>query len=137
MTAQAIQALVDAANAKDWDHVREVMSEDCVFEDVARGITVQGGDGFARYMQGFEGSFSDMRLEVVSSVGDGERESAEILSRGKHDGPLRFPDREIPATGKTVNAPLCWFAEISDGKITRLRDYYNPATFMAQLGVTT
>jgi steroid delta-isomerase-like uncharacterized protein len=127
--------LVEASNAKDWDRVRQVLSDDCVFEDVARGIVVEGADGFVRYQQSFENSFSDMRLELVATVGDGERESAELRSRGTHDGPLRFPDGEIPATGKTVDAPLCWFADVCDGRITRLRDYYNPATFRTQLGV--
>src|SRR5262249_47025947 len=111
---------------------------DCVFEDVARGITVNGGAGFAQYMEGFGASFSDMQLEIASSVGDGEYESAEIVARGTHDGPIRFPDgTEIPASGRTANAPLCWFADVSGGKIPRLRDYYTPATFMTQIGVSS
>ncbi|MCH5676618.1 hypothetical protein MKW14_33320 [Streptomyces sp. CME 23] len=77
-----------------------------------------------------------MRIEVVRTVGSDEYESAELLSTGTHDGTLRFPDGEIPATGRTVNVPLCWFAEITDGKIARLRDYYNPGTFRTQLGAT-
>jgi ketosteroid isomerase-like protein len=48
---------------------------------------------------------------------------------------LASPAGEIPATGRPLAAPFVWYAEVVDGKVTRLGDYYNAATFMAQLGL--
>jgi ketosteroid isomerase-like protein len=76
-----------------------------------------------------------MRLEALSYVGDEQRAAGEFVGRGTHDGPLASPAGEIPATGRELAAPFVWYAQIADGKVVRLNDYYNAATLMAQLGL--
>jgi ketosteroid isomerase-like protein len=76
-----------------------------------------------------------MQLELLSCVGDDVRAAGEFVGRGTHDGTLHAPTGAIPATGRELSAPFVWYAEVADGKITRLGDYYNAATLMSQLGL--
>ena len=133
--ADVLQGLTDAFNARDFGRAQELLADDLVFTDYAMGVTINGIDGFVDYAKGFATAFPDMRLELVSSVGDDRRAAGEFVGRGTHDGPLATPEGEIPATGRTLAAPFVWYAELDNGKIARLADYYNAATFMTQLGL--
>jgi len=133
--ADLLRDLADAFNARDFDRAHQLLSEDLVFEDLAMGETTHGIDGFIEYAKGFARAFSDMRLETRSSISQGVHAAAEFFGRGTHDGPLPTPSGEIPATGKHIDTPFVWYADIADGKITALRDYYNAMTIMTQLGL--
>src|SRR3982751_35463 len=96
----------------------------------AMEAAISGVDGFIDSARAFATAFSDMRLEALSYVGDDRHPAGEFVGRGTHDGPLPSPNGEIPATGRTLEAPFVWYAEITNGKIVRLGDYYNAATFL-------
>jgi steroid delta-isomerase-like uncharacterized protein len=132
---EILRSLADAFNARDFERARGLVSDDLVFVDYATGATINGVEGFVEYARGFATAFSDMRLEALSYVGDDRRAAGEFVGRGTHDGPLATPAGTVPATGRTLAAPFVWYAELADGKITRLGDYYDGATFMTQLGL--
>src|SRR5581483_1209098 len=133
--ASILEGLADAFNARDFDRARTLVADDVVFVDYAMEMTINGVDGFLDYANGFATAFPDMRLEALSYVGDDTRAAGEFMGRGTHDGPLQSPMGEIPPTGRELNAPFVWYADVAGGKITRLGDYYNAATFMSQLGL--
>jgi steroid delta-isomerase-like uncharacterized protein len=135
VAADVLQGLADAFNSRDFDRARTLLADDVVFVDYAMEATIDGADGFLEYANGFATAFSDMRLEALSYVGDDARAAGEFVGRGTHDGPLQTPMGEVPPTGRQLNAPFVWYADVRDGKIARLADYYNAATFMSQLGL--
>ena len=135
MSAEIIKALADALNARDWDAGRGYLSDDLDFVDLAMGHETRGPDEFIAYAQAWAGAFSDMKLELRAAVGDDRHAAGDFVGRGTHDGPLPSPQGEIPPTGRSMEAPFSWFCDVSDGKLTAIRDYYNPMTIMSQLGL--
>jgi steroid delta-isomerase-like uncharacterized protein len=133
--AELIRSLADAFNARDFDRGRELVSDDLEFTDYAMGVTLQGGDAFIGYARSWANAFSDMQLEVGGVVADDRHAAAEFVGRGTHDGTLPTPNGDVPATGRTIDAPFTWFCDVADGKLTRVGDYYNAMTIMAQLGL--
>ena len=134
-STELLQRLADLFNARELDRLSEVVSDDADFEDVAAGEVVHGASGLAEYMGMWAGAFSDMKLETLAIVGDDRHVAAEFKWRGTHDGPLASPGGEVPATGRTLEERFTWFAEVENGKLTGLRDYYNAMSLMAQLGL--
>jgi steroid delta-isomerase-like uncharacterized protein len=133
--AELIRSLAEAFNARDFDRGRELVSEDLEFVDHAMGVTLQGADAFIEYARTWATAFSDIRLEVRGVVADDRHAAGEFVGRGTHDGTLPTPNGDVPATGRTIEAPFTWFCDVADGKLARVGDYYNAMTIMAQLGL--
>ena len=55
---------------------------------------------------------------------------------GTHNGTLRGPAGDIPATGRSVDARFCGIYEFDEGKITSCHLYFDQADMMMQLGLT-
>jgi steroid delta-isomerase-like uncharacterized protein len=132
---EILRALADAFNARDFDRARELVSDDLEFVDVAMGVTTSGPDGFIDYARSWANAFSDMQLEVLAAVADERHASGELVGRGTHDGTLPTPSGEVPATGRRMEVPFTWFADVEGGKLTSMRDYYNALSIMVQLGL--
>jgi steroid delta-isomerase-like uncharacterized protein len=130
-----LRDLADAFNARDFDRARQLMSDDIEFIDVASGQTARGHDGVIEYVQGWFGAFPDMQLETRALVADESYAAGEFVGRGTHNGTLPTPGGEVPATGRKLDERFVWFADIADGKITGVRDYYNAMAVMMQLGL--
>jgi steroid delta-isomerase-like uncharacterized protein len=133
--AESMQTLVDAFNKRDFESARGLLADDLTFEDVAAGVTVSGPDGFFGYAGAWAGAFSDMEITVLSIVGDDTHAAGELSGGGTHDGTLPTPQGPVPPTGKRFDERFTWYADIADGKITGLRDYYNMMSIMTQLGL--
>ncbi len=132
---EILRALADAFNARDFDRARELVSDDLEFVDHAMGVTINGPDGFIDYARSWANAFSDMQLELLAVVADERHASGELVGRGTHDGTLPTPSGEVPATGRRMEVPFSWFADVEAGKLTSMRDYYNALSIMVQLGL--
>ena len=133
--ADILRALAEAFNARDYDRARELVSDEVEFVDVAAGETARGHDEFIEVLRTWAGAFSDMEIEPLVLVADETYAAGEFVGRGTHDGPLPTPAGEIPPTGRKLEDPFTWFAELAGGKVTSLRDYYNAMALMVQLGL--
>ena len=58
-----------------------------------------------------------------------KKEHLKILKRGQ----ARIL---LTATGKKIELPACQIIEIADGKVKSMRQYFDMATMMQQLGIT-
>ena len=68
-------------------------------------------------------------------VGAFNESAGEFVGRGTHDGTLMSPQGELPPTGKRLEERFSVVIDVSDGKITGVREYYDVMTLMAQLGL--
>lgn len=118
----------------DWGAFAANMTPDTILESpVMQG---RGPEQILPYFQGVKSAFPDMEGHVVNAVANGNIAAIELRSEGNHTQPMYTPRGNIPATGKHVVIRMTFFYEIVDGKIVSMREYFDPAGFMAQLGVT-
>jgi steroid delta-isomerase-like uncharacterized protein len=132
---EVLQALADAINARDYDRIGGLLSDDVEFADVAAGQTVSGRDATLAVVRMWLGAFPDMRLEVLALVADERHGAGELVGRGTQDGTLVTPMGEIPPTGRRFEEPFTWFVDLSGGRVSGWRDYYNAMSLMMQLGL--
>ncbi len=141
--AMSDQALVDAAKAsiiaygaKDWDAVRRVVTPGIVYDEVSTNRNVRGIDDVLAIWQGWAAALPDSKASFESVHVSGNTVILELTWRGTHTGPLRTAAGEIPATGRPIELRACQIVDVVDGKTHRVRQYFDMATLMVQLGVT-
>jgi steroid delta-isomerase-like uncharacterized protein len=116
------------------EKVLEHAAADVEIEMIAFGQTFRGHDGFRQFMQAFNTSFPDLKIEAASPVSDGDRVVAELVGVGTHKGPLMTPAGPIPPTGNTVHFRVCEVWEMRDGKVAKLRNYQDAGSILRQIG---
>ncbi len=137
------QALVDAAKAsiiaygeKDWDAVKRAVTAGIVYDEVSTNRKVQGIDDVLTIWKGWAAAFPDSKATFGDAHVSGNTVILELTWRGSHTGPLRTPAGEIPATGKPIEVRACQIVDVAEGKTERIRQYFDMATLMAQIGAT-
>jgi steroid delta-isomerase-like uncharacterized protein len=137
------QSLIDAAKAldiaygeKNWDAVRASVAPSVLYDEVATHRKMQGVDQLIAAWQGWATAFPDSKATFRNAFVSGNTVVLEVTWRGTHRGPLHTPGGQIAATGKTFDLPACQIIEIADGKATSMRQYFDMATLMQQLGIT-
>ncbi len=129
--ADAIREEQRAFNERDWDAMRGLIAEDCVFTD-GRGMRHEGPDQFVdNYSKGWADAFSDARITDPKIYDAGATVVAEFVGRGTNDGPLG----PMEATGRQLElAYLEIYHFDSEGKIVGGRAYFDQVDMLTQLG---
>jgi steroid delta-isomerase-like uncharacterized protein len=132
----AAKAPVIAYGKKDWDAVKAAVAPDVVYDEVATNRKVQGVDPVIALWKGWATALPDSKATFHEAFVSGDTVVLEVTWRGKHTGPLQTPTGQIPATGKSIELRACQVFEIANGKAQSMRQYFDMATLMQQLGVS-
>jgi steroid delta-isomerase-like uncharacterized protein len=128
---QTVQAQQGAFNERNWESMRDLIAEDCVFVD-GRGQRHQGPDEFVEnYSKGWADAFSDGQVTRPKYYDAGDTVITEFVGRGTNDGPLGT----LPASGRSVELPYLEIYHFNaDGKVIGGRAYFDQLDLLAQLG---
>lgn len=96
--AQLRRVTDEVINGRDLDLVDELFSDDYVMHDPNAPGEVRGQEAMKGYLGMFLGAFSDLRLEVVDQVAEGNKVATRYVGSATHDGDLMG----IAATGNKV-----------------------------------
>jgi len=137
------ESLIDAAKApviaygkKDWDALRAAITPSFLYEEVATHRKMRGVDQFIAGWQGWATALPDSKATIHNAFVSGDTVVLEVTWRGTHKGPLQTPTGQIAATGKPIEIEACLVYHIAGGKPESMRQYFDMATMMQQLGVT-
>jgi steroid delta-isomerase-like uncharacterized protein len=130
------RSLYEAFNDRDLDLIAQSMAPDGQILIVGSGDTFDGPDGARKYNQMWATAFLDAVIEIDRIVATDEYAVVEFTGRGTHTGTLTTPAGSFPATGRSVTLQLCDVLQITDGKVTSQRTYFDSGSLMTQLGVT-
>ena len=127
----SVQAEHKAFNARDWDTIRGLFADDCVFVD-ATGVEHKGADAFVNdYAKPWSVGFSDAKVNDGKYYDAGDTVVAEFVGTGVNDGVMAG----MPATNRPINIPFCEIYHFgSDGKITSGTAYFDMYAMLVQLG---
>jgi predicted ester cyclase len=102
------------------------------------GIVLRGPDELRQMLGAYRAAFPVMKHELVSVVEDETRAALELRVIMQHDGPFPTAHGVIEPTGKTVVIESVEIVEIDGrGKVKTWRTYFDQASFLAQLGIST
>ena len=127
---QVARDWVDAWNARDVERILACLTVDAVYEDVTLGAVNRSRDEARQFIQGAWAAFPDLRFELTAASVAGEHGTAEWMMLGTHQGDFAG----LPATGKTFSVRGASILELAGDKIRHVRDYWDFATVLRQLG---
>jgi steroid delta-isomerase-like uncharacterized protein len=131
----AAKASVIAYNNKDWDAVKAAITPDFVYDEVPNRRRAQGPDQVLAVWKGWAAAMPDSKATFHDAFVSGNTVVLELTWRGTHTGPLETPAGPIPPTGKRFELRACQVVEIAGGKTKSVRQYFDMATLLQQLGV--
>jgi steroid delta-isomerase-like uncharacterized protein len=119
-----------AWSSHDMDQVLPLYTDNSVHEDVTIGAVKHGKEEIRAFGHDFISGFPDFKIEMTSGFVAGDFGAGEWIMTGTHAGDR--PGR--PASGKAISVRGASIAELRDGKIRRVSDYWDMATLLRQTG---
>jgi steroid delta-isomerase-like uncharacterized protein len=137
-------SLIDAAKApviaygnKDWAAVKGSIAGNFTYEEIATQRKADGVDQAIAIWQGWAAALPDSRATFNNAVVSGDTVVLEVTWNGTHTGPLQTPTGALAPTGRRIQLRACQVFQIAGGKAQSMRQYFDMATLMQQLGVTS
>ncbi|MCU9850199.1 ester cyclase [Defluviimonas sp. WL0024] len=136
-TEKVVRQFHESWDMRDPERGVAVIAEDCQFEDVARGESQIGPEGYRMDYERWRRAFPDGEVKVTNVVVDGDRAVVEFVNRGTHTGPLESSLGTFEPSGRRQETRYCSVMRVKDGKVVEGRDYYDAATIARQLGLVS
>lgn len=125
-------------NAHDREGFLGLYDEAVVFADKATGHKLVGREEFGKgFYDLWTDAYPDSTIKDPVVFGEGELVCLEARFVGTNTGIYKGADMEMPPTGKTVDAPYVFIAEIRDGKVKTARHFYDRLLAFEQEGILT
>jgi predicted ester cyclase len=133
--AQVVGAqFVEAFNAHDEQRIRELNSEDTVFE-APGDVSLQGRDAATDYAMSWLNAFPDARITVQHELTAGEWVVQEFTFTGTHTAPMQSPMGEIPPTNRSLTGRAVQIFRVEGDAVVDTRLYFDQVEVMTQLGL--
>ncbi len=117
-----VEAYFAAISSQDVEALTAVFSPDGVMEDPVGTRPIQGRDGFQRFLDGITSTFNEMILTPAESFHAGGEVAVRWTAQGRSKEGV-----EVHYGGIDV------FSFDEEGRVTRMRGYWEPRALFAQL----
>jgi steroid delta-isomerase-like uncharacterized protein len=121
------QAFCDAWASHDPEQIVALFTEDAFYEDVPFGLTANGSAELRVFARDFFAAVPDLTIACTATTTKDGHGSVEWTFSGTDVG--------IFKTGKPFAVRAASVFETRRGKIARIADYYDAATWMRQVGL--
>ena len=131
----AAKAPLLAYSAKDWDKVKRSITSNFIYDEVGTARKVQGIDNVVPLWQEWAAAMPDSKATIHAAHVSGNTVVLELTWTGTHTGPLNLPTGTVAGTGKGIDMRAAAIFEITGGKASTQRHYFDMATMLNQLGI--
>ncbi len=114
------------------ERIDAIFTDDGIYEDVAGGQVHRGKEEIKQLLRSAFTWAPDFRVTMKSLVIAENSAATEWVSEGIQTGPIG----NLPASGNSFRLRGTSILGFRNGKITRVTDYYDMASFLKQLGAT-
>jgi steroid delta-isomerase-like uncharacterized protein len=125
-----VHELYAAWSLHEPERIDAIFAEDAAYEDVAGAQLVQGKQAIKELLRAAYAWAPDFRVTMKSLIIVDNAAATEWLSEGIQTGPIG----DLPASGNSFRLRGASILTFRDGKIAKITDYYDMATFLRQLG---
>lgn len=127
-----VRQFTEATNAADWDALAQIVAEDFTRHSAAtEGPPISSLDEFVALQEAFLDSFPDQRVVLQQLIAEGDF----VAIRATYSGTQLGPIGELPATGKSVQAPFLAVLRVDSGRIAELWVEWDNVAMLRQLGL--
>ncbi len=125
---------IKAFNAHDLEALARDSAAD--IEGTAPGdVKLKGPQAVKEYNQTFITAFPDARTEAKNIFVQGNHVIVEGVFTGTHNGTLKTPMGDVPATGRKVKGEFVQIFEVDRGLVKRASLLFDQVQLMTQLGM--
>jgi len=129
-------AIHEAFVKRTPERFQELIAEDAIWIDVPTGVTLSGREAAVRHdYSNWAQAFPDSTAEVVNLIANEDWAVVEHIGTGTHSSNLRLGGRVYPPTRRRVEIRVLDIVQFRNGKAILIRNYYDVATMLFQLGV--
>lgn len=128
------QRFVEAFNAHDEDRLRQLNSENTVFE-APGDIHIEGREAATQYAMAWLRAFPDARITVRNELVDGDWVAQEFTFEGTHEDTLSSPTGDIAATHKGLKGRGVQVFRVEGDTVAETQLYFDQVQVMTQLGL--
>ncbi|MCW3065429.1 MAG: hypothetical protein JWN32_2601 [Solirubrobacterales bacterium] len=129
---ELVEGFLAAWSAHDGDAFGPLCAPEVSYEDATTAEPIEGASAIADHAERLWRAIPDARLESTGpNLTDGRYVAAPCKLLGSHRGPLD----ELPASGRFVIVHGVLMAEVEDGRLTRLRVFFDRYDAAQQLGI--
>ena len=121
--ADVLRAELAAASAQDVKALEAFWSADC--QKWVPGAYLQGADQVVAWDQALWEAFPDFQVIPTRTIEEGSAVGFHGRVTGTHQGTLRTPNGDIPATGRRVDFTIGGDCEIQDRQIVSMRLHFD------------
>jgi steroid delta-isomerase-like uncharacterized protein len=132
---EAAKAPVEAYNEKNWHRLRSVVTPDFVYEEVATQRRLEGVDAVMACWQAWARAFPDSKATFDGEFVSGGTVVLEVTWSGTHSGLLELPGGPVAPTNRPIRLQSCQVLGLRNGKAQSIRQYFDIATLLQQLGM--
>jgi steroid delta-isomerase-like uncharacterized protein len=130
-----MQEYFDLLFGKEMDTLVDLFDDDIDWLIVPTGTRIKGKSQFRTLAQGHWSASPDRVKKVVNLFANDEYACLEYTSGGTLTGEVDFVDISIKPTGRKYELQCCFvFHFTQDGKIDRVREYFDMETVHRQTG---
>ena len=98
-------------------------------------IKLKGSQQIKEYNQNFVTAFPDARVEAKNIFTQGNQVVVEGVFTGTHNGTLKTPMGDVPATGNKVSGEYIQVFDVDRGLVKKVHMIYDQVQLMTQLGM--
>ena len=125
------QRWVDGWNSHDVTRILACLTPDAIYEDLPLAAVNHGHDEARAFIETGWAAFPDLGFTLTASAIGAAGGTAEWTMSGTQRGDLPG----LPATGKSFSVRGVSVIELAGDRIRAVRDYWDYATVLQQLGV--
>jgi predicted ester cyclase len=130
----AVEQTIAAINAHDLEAAARLSAPDSVL--TAPGdMTVKGPQAIKEFNRNWITAFPDAKIETRALFAQGDQVAFQGQFVGTHDGTLKTPMGDVPATGKKVRGDFVELFEIDRGLVKKAHLMFDQVQLMTQLGM--
>ena len=128
---EAVRRYLDGWIVRDADAIIASLTDDGTYEDPGTGGPITG-DEIRAYVAGLWSAFPDLTFEIESLAETGsDTAAAQWVMLGTNAGSMAG----LPPTGRSVRLAGADFFVLRDGRVARVRGYFDSAGVPRQLGL--
>jgi steroid delta-isomerase-like uncharacterized protein len=129
---------IELWNAHDREGFLALYDEGVVFVDKPTGHKLVGREEFGKgFYDLWTDAYPDNTIKDPVVFADGDLVCLEARFVGTNTGIFKGVEMELPPTGKAIDTPFVFIAEIRDGKVKTARQFYDRLLAFEQEGILT
>jgi ketosteroid isomerase-like protein len=129
---ELINRYYTAINERRFDDYDELFDPEATLEGPG-GVSGTGVDAMRAFDQVWTDASSDFTITPLVQLSVNGKVSSENQVEGTHDGLLRLPSGDLPATGRTFGGRYVGTFEVAGGRIVSQHVYYDRMIVVDQL----